>query len=134
MDRIAAVCYKRRMNFVTRLFTSRFGEIIGTDAAGNRYFQERHPRRGAPPGTRLRRWVGYADDRDDASDVPPEWHGWLHYTCDKPQTTTSKQPWQKPHKPNATGTPASYRPPGHDYAGGERARASGDYEAWSPEG
>ena len=43
------------------------------------------------------------------------------------------EPWQKPHLPNATGTAASYRPPGHDYEGGHRARATGDYEAWTPE-
>jgi NADH:ubiquinone oxidoreductase subunit len=45
----------------------------------------------------------------------------------------SRQPWEKPHLQNATGTPASYRPPGHDYQGGHRARATGDYEAWTPD-
>ena len=44
----------------------------------------------------------------------------------------SQRPWQKPHLPNLTGTPESYRPPGHDYQGGHRAPATGDYEAWTP--
>jgi NADH:ubiquinone oxidoreductase subunit len=40
--------------------------------------------------------------------------------------------WEKPHQANLTGTPQGYRPAGHDYAGGKRAAASGDYEAWTP--
>ena len=29
-------------------------------------------------------------------------------------------------------TADSYRPAGHDYQGGKRAKATGDYEAWTP--
>ena|SRR6478752_1057677 len=67
-----------------------------------------------------------------ASAVPAEWHGWLHYTIDTPLPETGKHPWQKPHVPNATGTQSGYRPPGHDYRGGHRAPADGDYETWTP--
>ena len=35
---------------------------------------------------------------------------------------------------NATGTPAAYRPAGALERGGARAPATGDYEAWQPEG
>ena len=31
-----------------------------------------------------------------------------------------------------TGTALAYRPPGHDYKGGERPKTAGDYEAWTP--
>ena len=68
----------------------------------------------------------------EASEVPPEWHAWLHYTTDAPLPEQGRKPWQKPHIANATGTPAGYRPPGHDYSGGQRATATGDYEAWTP--
>ena len=68
----------------------------------------------------------------EASRVPPEWHAWLHYTTDAPLLERARYPWEKPHQANATGTPESYRPPGHDYQGGKRARATGDYEAWTP--
>ena len=34
--------------------------------------------------------------------------------------------------PVATGTASSYRPAGHDYNGGQRAKATGDYESWTP--
>ena len=43
------------------------------------------------------------------------------------------RPWQKPHQQNMTGTINAYRPKGHDFRGGQRAHATGDYEAWSPE-
>ena len=36
------------------------------------------------------------------------------------------------YTPNATGTPAAYRPQGALERGGRRARADGDYEAWVP--
>jgi NADH:ubiquinone oxidoreductase subunit len=112
---------------VTRLNTWLNGRRIGQDAAGNVYYEDKRRRHGAPS----RRWVIYAA-QDEASAVPPEWHAWLHYTTDKPIETTTR-PWIKPHLANATGTPASYRPQGHDYMGGTRAAATGDYEAWTPE-
>jgi NADH:ubiquinone oxidoreductase subunit len=116
-----------RMNIGTWLFTRLNGRRIGTDGAGNIYFEDRKVR----PGQRTRRWVAYAG-AVDASEVPPEWHAWLHYTTDAPLPDTGRKPWQKPHLANATGTPLGYRPPGHDYQGGQRARATGDYEAWTP--
>lgn len=112
----------------TWLFTALKGRKVGSDASGNRYFTERGPSGGR---TRARRWVIY-QGTPDASKVPPEWHAWLHYTVDEPLPDTGRKPWQKPHRANATGTPASYRPPGHDYQGGQRAHATGDYEAWTP--
>ena len=106
------------------------GRLVGTDAVGNRYYLEKSQRRGS---LRARRWVAYAGERD-ASAVPAEWHSWLHYTTNSPLPETGRHPWQKSHLPNATGTPMSYRPPGHDYRGGHRAAADGDYEAWTPGG
>ncbi|MEC8792576.1 MAG: NADH:ubiquinone oxidoreductase subunit NDUFA12, partial [Pseudomonadota bacterium] len=32
-----------------------------------------------------------------------------------------------------TGTRYAYRPPGHASQGGQRAKATGDYQAWTPE-
>ena len=111
----------------TRLFTWLHGREVGTDEAGNRYYEERRVRAGA----RSRRWVMYAGEAE-ASAVPPEWHGWLHHTTLDPIPLSARRPWQLPHQPNLTGTPESYRPPGHDYRGGNRAPATGDYESWTP--
>jgi NADH:ubiquinone oxidoreductase subunit len=116
------------MNIGTTLIAWLCGKRVGTDAFGNVYFEERRQR----GGTRRRRWVIYRRGPADASRVPPEWHAWLHYTVEAPLPEQKRRVWEKPHQPNLTGTQASYRPPGHDYAGGVRARASGDYEAWTP--
>jgi NADH:ubiquinone oxidoreductase subunit len=116
------------MTIGTRLFTWRHGRAVGRDALGNRYFEERRPR----AGLRTRRWMLYAG-APEASEVPPEWHAWLHYLTDAPISDAGRHPWQKPHEPNLTGTEAAYFPPGHDYRGGLRPIASGDYEAWTPD-
>ena len=116
------------MDLGTRLFTMLHGLRVGRDDGGNVYYTERRARRGA---MRQRRWVMYAGP-PEATTVPPEWHAWLHYTTDAPIADGPRRPWMKPHEMNLTGTPAGYRPPGHDYQGGVRAPATGDYEAWTP--
>jgi len=126
MDRRAVLGYTRRMNLGTRIFTWLHGKQVGRDGVGNVYYEEKNPR-----GARSRRWVAYAGVAD-ASNVPPEWHAWMHYTSDAPLSETNRPVWVKPYEPNLTGTPAGYRPPGHDYEGGTRARASSDYESWTP--
>jgi NADH:ubiquinone oxidoreductase subunit len=40
--------------------------------------------------------------------------------------------WEADFTPNATGTTAAYRPSGALERGGQRARATGDYPAWTP--
>jgi NADH:ubiquinone oxidoreductase subunit len=111
----------------TRLFSSRHGTGVGEDALGNLYFQGGSDVHGNP-----RRWVIYAG-ANDASRVPAEWHGWLHNTTDiVPDKAPPPRPWQAPTKPNLTGTRDAYRPAGALEAGGKRAAATGDYEAWSP--
>ena len=127
MDRKPARAYMGCMNIGTWLFTRLRGQLVGTDGAGNSYYEERSIR----PNGRARRWIAYKGPVD-ASEVPPEWHSWLHYTTDRPIQESARRPWTRPHIPNMTGTPASYRPPGHDYQGGHRDRATGDYEAWTP--
>ena len=117
------------MTITTRLFTWWKGEPVGTDDAGNRYFREKS----APEGRRERRWVLY-DGEAEASRVPPEWHAWLHYTTDEapPEGGSPRRPWQKPHRPNATGTPDAYCPPGHVLSETGRERGRSEYEPWKP--
>lgn len=104
---------------------------IGTDPYGNRYYRAK-----ARPGYHHeRRWVMYKGT-PDASKVPPEWHGWLHHQTDTvpaDETESYRRSWQKPHRPNMTGTEKAYRPPGHLLVPGKRAEATGDYEPWTPE-
>src|SRR5688572_32193887 len=63
------------MTIGTWLFTKMRGELVGTDAEGNRYFQHKR----VIAGRRRKRWVMY-NGVAEASRVPADWHGWLHYT------------------------------------------------------
>lgn len=114
----------------TRFTIMKHGTLIATDERGNRYFVEKKARKGFV----ARRWVMY-DGIAEASKVPAEWHGWLHHTtevapCDEPPVL---KPWERDHQPNLTGTDLAYHPKGSLAAGGERASATGDYQAWSPD-
>jgi NADH:ubiquinone oxidoreductase subunit len=110
----------------------RRGVFIGEDDFGNRYYEARDNKDSYD--ARKRRWViynGYAE----ASKVPPDWHGWLHYTFDEPPTIAplKRRSWEKEHLPNLTGTVDAWRPTGSIARTGERPRATGDYQAWRPE-
>jgi NADH:ubiquinone oxidoreductase subunit len=74
---------------------------------------------------------GYAE----ASKVPPDWSGWLHYTFDERpnQVPLKRREWEKDHLPNLTGTVHAWRPKGSLARGGERQAATSDYQPWSPE-
>lgn len=115
-----------------RFHIGRRGVFVGQDEQGNRYFEARD--NSDSYDQRKRRWViynGYAE----ASKVPPEWSGWLHYTLDEPPTQAplKRREWEKDHLPNLTGTVHAWRPKGSLTRGGERAAATSDYQAWSPE-
>lgn len=112
----------------TRFHTWRFGTRVGSDDAGNVYYQG-----GKDSEGRTRRWVvynGYAD----ASAIQPGWHGWMHHRTDVSPADEEYQAreWQKPHRANATGTADAYRPQGSISNTGERPRVTGDYDAWTP--
>jgi NADH:ubiquinone oxidoreductase subunit len=128
--------YKRRGHFARRgsfmtigtwLFTKLHGALVGTDAEGNRYFQNKR----VIAGRRRKRWVIY-NGVAEASRVPPDWHGWLHYTTDAtpPAGGVPRKAWQKDHEPNHTGTDHAYRPPGHTLSSGDKPKPH--YEAWRP--
>lgn len=108
----------------TRLWTWRRGEFVGADEFGNRYFRQRNGGR---------RWVIYNGEAE-ASRIPPAWHGWMHYRTDVPPTEDryEAREWEKPHRPNMTGTPAAYRPRGSILGSGKRPEVTGDYEPWTP--
>jgi NADH:ubiquinone oxidoreductase subunit len=135
----------RAMNFLLRFFTwwngwtlgtqvwtSLYGEFVGEDEFGNRYFRTRGGKIDPNLGFE-RRWVAY-NGVAEASTVPPSWHGWLHHTVDVPPTQEKviPRPWWKPHRANLTGTPGAHRPTGSTLVQGRRPKATGDYKAWTP--
>jgi len=112
----------------TQWFSTRKGKAVGEDIFGNKYYTTKNP---AKDGDR--RWVIYSGS-NDASRVPPEWHGWLHKSYDEIPESHLPQPriWEKRPTGNLTGTVGAYRPAGALESGGIRAAATGDYEPWMP--
>ncbi len=107
----------------TAVFDRRHGRTVGEDEFGNVY------REGAG-----RRWVVYKGS-NDVSRVPPDWYAWLTRQIDDiPERALPPRPrFLKPPVPNLTGTPYAYRPSGALERGGQRARATGDYQPWTPD-
>jgi NADH:ubiquinone oxidoreductase subunit len=112
----------------TRFFTWRAGEFVGDDEFGNRYFRARDTALGE------RRWVIY-NGAAEPSRIPPGWHSWIHHTSEiaPSEEAFSPREWQKPHRPNMTGTRGAYRPKGSTLNTTRRAKTPG-YQAWTPEG
>ncbi|EFC47053.1 predicted protein [Naegleria gruberi] len=90
-------------------------QLVGKDKFGNTYWQTTLP-------TELNRgrWVELArkDRIYDASDIPAEWHMWIHRLREEPPTeaeTNRKGFGVRPtHTPNYTGEPEKrHYPPGH---------------------
>jgi NADH:ubiquinone oxidoreductase subunit len=111
----------------TWLYTKRFGYYINSDSFGNRYYQN---------ADKTRRWVIYAH-YSEATAIPPDWHAWIHKMVDTPPSEAPfvTKAWEKPHRENLTGTAESYVPPASLSLIGthKRRKASGDYEAWTPD-
>ncbi len=83
----------------TLIYTKIFGLLVGKDSFGNSYYTSKSNR------SKKKRWVIY-NGVGDASKVPPQWHGWLHFSCDEVSGECS---FQKDHAPNTTGTKTCYR-------------------------
>ena len=111
--------------FSTVLFTRHSGRQVGKDALGNIYYV-------AKQGDR--RWVIY-NGPNDTSRIPADWYAWMHHQIDgvPDEALPPVRNFEKPREPNLTGTAQAYRPSGALERGGQRAAASGDYEAWVPE-
>ena len=98
------------------------GQLVGCDAFGNRYYQHR---KFSGDNLKYRRWVVYKGS-EDASKVPAEWHGWLHYRTNELPALNQPYAWTKPHLPNLTGTSLAHR------SKLESPQAVKDYEPWKP--
>ena len=85
----------------TKIKTIFFGKLVGTDQFGNKYYESKDGKR----------WVIY-EGEIDASKIPVEWYSWIHFTKNKleKEHRIEKYEWQKPHKPNMTGTVNAYYP------------------------
>ncbi|XP_014236496.1 probable NADH dehydrogenase [ubiquinone] 1 alpha subcomplex subunit 12 [Trichogramma pretiosum] len=88
----------------------KFGDLIGEDKYGNKYYENNMYFYGR------NRWVIYSPRvhmNYDASQVPAEWYGWLHYKTDLPPFKDPSRPkykWMVDHTPNLSGTNKAYMP------------------------
>ena len=85
----------------TKLKTIFFGKFAGEDALGNKYYESKNGKR----------WVIYSDEIE-ATKIPIEWYSWMHFISNRIEKSheLEKYEWQKPHKPNVTGTDKAYHP------------------------
>lgn len=113
----------------TWLKTVMRGREVGRDGDGNIYYEDRR----GDDGTNGRRWVIYAND-NDSTRVPPEWFLWLHRLREAPPSDVPLvvRQWEKPWRPNPTGSIRAEVPAGALSAGGRRAAAAADYRPWTP--
>jgi len=115
-------------SFMIRLWAR--GSYVGEDFIGNKYYRAKARKN----YSHERRWVRYTSENVEASEVPPEFHGWLHHqTNEFPKSKSGyRKPWQKSHVPNLTGTSLAYQPTGHQLQSGARDKVTGDYQPWTP--
>ena len=91
-----------RQTIGTRLHTFFFGNFVGKDEFGNKYYSS----------SKGKRWVVYKNNIE-ASKIPPEWHLWIHHLIKNiPTENKNKFSWQKRHVENLTGSKEAYRPAG----------------------
>ena len=89
-----------RQTIGTMILTFFSGKLKGTDEFGNKYYESKSGKR----------WVIYKETVE-ASNIPPKWHSWIHFTSNKlPDSNQKKYFWEKRHVPNLTGTNKAYRP------------------------
>ena len=107
-----------KMQFLSKALIRLSSQKIGIDEFGNEYFKNKN-------GKRFVVYKGIPE----ASKVPMEWHGWLHYTTDTPpvQINTHKFSWQKIHLPNLTGNKNSHSPKNSLIS-----KSNASYQAWKP--
>jgi len=117
------------MKIISHSLIKLSSRYVGEDQFGNRYYEKKR----VGPNGRHKRFVIY-NGVVEASKVPSDWHGWMHYTEQTPPPAGGyeKAAWQTEHLPNLTGTKYAHKPKGHILKGGKRAAATGDYEAWRP--
>ncbi|KAH8267428.1 hypothetical protein KR018_001906 [Drosophila ironensis] len=88
----------------------KLGTLVGIDKYGNKYFESSYYFYGR------NRWIEFAPHVHldyDASQIPAEWYGWMHYKTDLPPIRDGCRPkhkWLADHSENLSGTKDAYYP------------------------
>ena len=90
-----------KQTFGTFLKTLFYGNYIGKDNFGNKYYKSKKDKR----------WVVYSS-KIEATKINTDWYLWMHHTVDKvpEQKQKKKYLWQKDHLENQTGTINRHKP------------------------
>ena len=89
-----------KQTFGTFLKTLFYGQYVGQDEFGNKYYKNKNDER----------WVIYSNNVE-ASKITSDWFMWMHHTIDKiPDKNQKKYLWQKKHVDNKTGSESAYKP------------------------
>ncbi|VDK38005.1 unnamed protein product [Taenia asiatica] len=85
----------------TRTDELKDGTLVGEDYLGNKYYENDRYFLGR------NRWVVYGNRFGwdyEGSQIPPEWHRWLHYMTDVTpiQNPPERRPWMLDHQENRT--------------------------------
>ncbi|KAJ3106818.1 NADH dehydrogenase 1 alpha subcomplex subunit 12 ndufa12/DAP13 [Phlyctochytrium planicorne] len=96
---------KRTFKQLLTLDQPKVGALVGVDVHGNEYYENRNDIVGRD------RWVLFSKWNYDSTQVPPEWHQWLHKTTDDiPSDKTVPVPfYTPPHQEFYTGTRAAFK-------------------------
>ena len=117
------------MNIGTYIYTWIFGNFVGKDEYGNKYYSNIKDY----TNIKGKRWVVF-QGKVEATKIPSHWHAWLHKSIDVPPLKYKhKYDWQKNHKPNMTGTKDAYFPSSHPLSKSYNSKEiDKDYESWTP--
>ena len=90
-----------KQTFGTFLKTLFYGNLVGKDEFGNKYYKSK----------KNERWVIYKNSIE-ATKITSDWYLWIHHTVDKipDHKENKKYLWQKNHLENQTGSANSHKP------------------------
>ncbi|KAF9975264.1 hypothetical protein BGZ73_001155 [Actinomortierella ambigua] len=103
----------RFMRQLNNMGDTKVGTLVGVDKFGNKYYENYNESYGR------NRWVEFAKEDSfftrteyNASQVPSEWHGWLHRMLQEPPTTDKSMvtpSWAVEFTENVSGSPMAYK-------------------------
>ncbi|KAL7752257.1 hypothetical protein RI367_002302 [Sorochytrium milnesiophthora] len=81
------------------------GTLVGTDNLGNEYYENKDEI------TVRTRWVVPAKKNFDPSEIPAEWHMWIHKIDERApsEANIAQRKWMTPHTDNASGREDAYK-------------------------
>lgn len=122
---------------LTLMYLSIFGRLVGEDNYGNKYFELKKK-----DFFGRKRRVCLFRGRAEASNIPPEWHLFMHYQHESSKIPVNirKYKWQRNYLPDLTLSSIKYLPKNHLLHNSKtnlyNAKGGGDpfkFRSWKPD-